>query len=47
MDESRFSRKFCFKHKSGDWLYPVKMRNQDTGRIAFRVSKLDFGHSGV
>jgi hypothetical protein len=34
--------KICMKlklfHESGDVLYPVTMKNIDTGRIAFRVS---------
>lgn len=26
-------------HKEGDVLYPVRMKNKDTGRVAFRLSK--------
>ena len=38
--EMDFSQKFYFEHKSGQRLYPVTMKNRDTGRVAFRVSKL-------
>ena len=33
-----FSDIFCLHHKTGDVLYPIKMRNKDTGVVAFRVS---------
>jgi hypothetical protein len=38
MDDTLYSRKFCFEHESGDLLYPIRIRNLDTGRVAFRVS---------
>lgn len=33
------SSKLVLVHNSGDLLYPVKMKNRDTGRIAFRLSR--------
>jgi len=33
-----FSPLFYLLHKSGDKLYPVRMRNQDSGKRTFRVS---------
>lgn len=33
-----FSELFYLEHESGDRLYPVRMRNRDTGRVSFRVS---------
>jgi hypothetical protein len=38
MAEDPFSHRFCFEHSSGDLLYPVRMRNLETGRLAFCVS---------
>jgi hypothetical protein len=38
VDETLYSRRFCFEHISGDLLYPIRIRNQDTGKLAFRVS---------
>ena len=38
MERDVFSRRFCFEHESGDVLYPYRMRNRRTGRLAFRVS---------
>lgn len=35
----RFSNKLELIHVTGASLYPVKVRNRDTGRIAFRLSK--------
>jgi len=34
-----FSNLFYLLHQSGDKLYPVKMKNRDTGKVAFRVSR--------
>lgn len=34
-----FSNLFYLLHQSGDKLYPVKMKNRDTGKVSFRVSK--------
>lgn len=34
-----FSEKLILIHQSGDELYPVRMKNRDTGKIAFRLSK--------
>lgn len=34
----RISRKLELAHISGALLYPVRIKNQDTGRIAFRLS---------
>jgi hypothetical protein len=39
MSTDLFSSAFYLLHESGDRLYPVKMKNQDTGRIAYRVSR--------
>ena len=39
MTEDRFGRSFCLVHESGELLYPVRVKNRDTGRLAFRVSK--------
>lgn len=33
-----FSNAFYLCHSSGDKLYPIKMKNRDTGAVAFRVS---------
>lgn len=33
-----FSRRFSFILKSGEVLFPIRMKNRDTGRLAFRVS---------
>ncbi len=38
-EHERYSRHFCFVLQSGAVLYPVRMRNRDTGRFAFRLSK--------
>lgn len=35
----KFSYLFYLLHQNGDKLYPVRMKNRDTGKIAFRVSK--------
>lgn len=40
MDERVYSRRFCFEHKSGDVLYPVRLRNRQTGALRFRVGKV-------
>lgn len=37
--ENRFSNLFYLEHNDGDRLYPVRMKNRDTGKVAFRVSK--------
>ena len=34
-----FSNLFYLLHQSGDKLYPVKIKNRDTGKVSFRVSK--------
>ena len=34
-----FSELFYLLHETGDKLYPVRMKNRDTGKYAFRVSK--------
>lgn len=36
---SRLSMRLKMIHETGDVLYPVKMKNTKTGKIAFRVSK--------
>jgi hypothetical protein len=36
--EELFSKKFCFIHSDGRELYAVKMKNLDSGVLAFRVS---------
>ena len=37
--EERFSRAFSFLLKNGTEIFPVRMKNQTTGKLAFRVSK--------
>ncbi len=37
-DTSLFSNLFYLLHQTGDRLYPVRMKNRKTGRVAFRVS---------
>jgi hypothetical protein len=32
-------RKLRLNHTEGDVLYPARMKNMDTGRVAFRLSK--------
>lgn len=38
MVHDRFSKLFYLLHKNSDKLYPVRMKNRDTGKICFRVS---------
>lgn len=38
MSDSIFSDLFYLEHISGDKLYPVKVRNRETGKVSFRVS---------
>ncbi|OZB41964.1 MAG: hypothetical protein B7X50_05770 [Alishewanella sp. 34-51-39] len=38
MIDSIFSELFYLEHVSGDKLFPVKLRNSDTGKVSFRVS---------
>jgi hypothetical protein len=38
MAQKRFSNLFYLLHKNGDKLYPVRMKNRDTGKICFRIS---------
>jgi hypothetical protein len=38
LNEQRNCMKLKMFHESGDVLYPVKMKNKDTGLVAFRVS---------
>lgn len=40
MDETIYSRRLCFEHESGDLLYPVRMKNHETGSLWFRVGKI-------
>lgn len=35
----RFSKKLILNHVSGAILFPFRMKNRDTGQIAFRLSK--------
>lgn len=37
-DQDRFSRAFCFILKTGNEIYPLKMKRRETGNIAFRIS---------
>lgn len=37
--DNRFGSLFYIEHNDGDKLYPIKMENRDSGKIAFRVSK--------
>lgn len=34
----RFGYSFYLEHSSGARLYPVRMRNRDTGKLTFRIS---------
>jgi hypothetical protein len=36
---SRISMRLKMTHETGDVLYPVKMKNTKTGKVAFRVSE--------
>jgi hypothetical protein len=38
LNEQRNCMKLKMFHESGDVLYPVKVKNKDTGLVAFRVS---------
>lgn len=38
MLNERFGRTFCLIHNNGDILYPVRVRNRDSGVFAFRIS---------
>lgn len=38
MTDTLFSNLFYLVHKNGDKLYPVKMKNRESGKICFRVS---------
>jgi hypothetical protein len=38
LNQQRNCMKLKMFHQSGDVLYPVKMKNKDTGLLAFRVS---------
>ena len=33
-----FSYKFYLEHKDGIKLYPIRVKNRDTGKVAFRIS---------
>ena len=33
----RFSERFCFTHRSGDALYPVKITSSESGATTFQV----------
>lgn len=37
-DDNRISLRFWFEHESGVRLYPYKLQDRRTGRIAFRVA---------
>lgn len=39
MAVERFGKQFCLVHESGELLYPVRIRNRDTGRVSFRISQ--------
>lgn len=39
MGSNVFGKTFCLVHKSGVPLFPVRMKNRDTGRVAFRISQ--------
>ena len=34
-----YDTRFWFEHESGQRLYPYRLKNRDTGRVAFRVAK--------
>ncbi len=37
-NDTVFAKAFYLQHVEGDQLFPVRMRNRDTGHLAFRVS---------
>ena len=39
MDDEHISDRFWFEHESGRRLYPLRQKNQQTGRALFRVGK--------
>jgi hypothetical protein len=39
MIDEVFGNTFCLIHASGVRLFPVRIRNRDTGKIAFRISR--------
>ncbi|EOX4805143.1 hypothetical protein ACFKIT_003765 [Vibrio alginolyticus] len=39
MSSELFSELFYLVHESGDELYPYRIKNRDTGKVAFRVSE--------
>ncbi|HAS6222287.1 TPA: hypothetical protein I7183_23050 [Vibrio vulnificus] len=39
MTSEVFTDKFYLIHESGDHLYPCRIKNRDTGKVSFRVSK--------
>lgn len=36
--DNTFTNLFYFEHVSGGQLYPVKVKNRDTGKVAYRLS---------
>ncbi|MHC9086266.1 hypothetical protein ACYX7E_14740 [Luteimonas sp. RIT-PG2_3] len=36
--DERLSRRFWFEHTSGERLYPYKLRDNNTGRVTYRVA---------
>ena len=38
MIDEIFGRTFCLIHKAGVRLYPVRVKNRDSGKVAFRIS---------
>ncbi len=39
MSDPAFDTRFWFEHRKGIRLYPYRLKNNATGRIAFRVAK--------
>jgi hypothetical protein len=39
MSSELFSYKFYLAHKEGHKLYPIRIKNRETGKLAFRVSE--------
>lgn len=34
-----FGKQFCLIHESGAVLYPIRIKNRDTGKVSFRISQ--------
>jgi hypothetical protein len=45
MSGERMSERFWFQHESGDRLYPYRIKNRTTGRVAFRAAPPGTGNN--